>query len=83
MRVRKDEGKVTPEEIYDWLAAQGVKDPAVVALGDRHVVGRWENVSNFLPNGYVCRAGNLAIVVLGEADNWIDAHAKAKARLSA
>jgi len=74
---------MTPEEIYDWLITMGVKDPVALVLGKRHIVGRWKNLSNFLPNGYVCRAGNLAIVVLGEADNWPDAHAQAKARLLA
>lgn len=84
MRVREGEGEdVTPTEIYDWLLKIGIKDPACVALGARCVVGRWENVSNYLPNGYVCRGGNLAIVVLGEADNWLDAHAAAKMRLEA
>jgi len=69
--------------IYDWLITMGVKDPACVVFGTRHVVGRWENVSNYLENGFICRSGNLAIVVLGEAENWPDARALAKARLEA
>ncbi len=72
----------TPEEIYDWLSTvHRVKDPACLQLGDRCIVGRWENVSNWLPNGFICRSGNLAIVTFGEALTWVDAHALAKAYL--
>lgn len=40
---------MTPAEIYDWLLANGVKEPAVLKLGTLHVVGRWEQISEVKP----------------------------------
>lgn len=74
---------MTPEEIYDALHAKhAVKDPACVKLGDRCIVGRWEEISEELPNGHICRAGKVAIIVLGEASTWDEANALALARLA-
>lgn len=73
---------MTPEEIYDKLLAEGVRDPACVKLGDRCFVGRWEQVSEQLSNGHICRVGKVAILVLGESDSWISAYAIAASRLA-
>ncbi len=72
---------MTQTEIYDWLLERGIREPAVFVLGSRHVVGRWESMSSLLGNGYVCRAGRVAIVVLGWGEDWPDAFAQARACL--
>lgn len=36
---------MTPEQIYDWLVAKGVSEPAVCQLGDRCIVGIWVDLS--------------------------------------
>jgi len=72
---------MTPEEIYEWLLERGVKEPAVLTLGSRHVIGRWEGVGEVLANGFVCRAGNVAIMVLGEGESWTAALNAARVRL--
>lgn len=72
---------MTAEEVYDWLISERIREPVVLVLGTRHVVGRWETISQVEAGDYVCRAGRLAIVVLGEGDDWPTAHANARARL--
>lgn len=84
MRVREGEGEVmtTKEEVYDWLLSERIREPAVLVLGERHIVGRWEEAANIEPTGYICRAGRIAIVVLGWGDNWSNALEAAKAHLA-
>ncbi len=79
---RTQEGEhMTAGQIYDWLIERGVKDPAVMVLGSRHIIGRWERVGEIAEGGGILHAGNVAIVVLGEADAWKRALEQAKVRL--
>ena len=73
---------MTQAEIYDYLLAAGVLEPACVQLGTRCVVGRWVDTMEKLDNGNICRVGRVAIQVLGEGDTWEAAHEAAKARLA-
>lgn len=73
---------MTAEQVYDALIAMGVREPAVVQLGERCVAGRWEEISERLEGDYICRAGKVAIIVLGQAATWSEAHAQAVARLA-
>ena len=82
MRIRREEeGIVTQADVYDWLLAQKILEPAVMQLGDRFIVGRWVDAFEELPNKYICRIGKVAILVLGEGDTLEAAHAAAKERL--
>lgn len=73
---------LTQAEIYDWLIKNNVAEPAVLQMGDRFVVGRWVDMNEKVPNGYILRSGRLAVVVLGEGDTLEAAHEAAKARLA-
>ncbi len=73
---------MTQSEVYDALLALGVREPAVCMFGTRCVAGRWESISEELPNGFMMRTGRVAINVLGEGDTWDEAHAAAEARLT-
>lgn len=68
-------------EIYDWLIASGIREPAVMKLGARCIAGRWEDVSEQLPNGHICRVGRVGVHVLGEGDTWDAAHEAAALHL--
>ena len=68
---------MTPDQIYDWLLTQGVKEPACIKLGDRHIVGRWEPIGEEIA-GYVCASDKQAILVMGWGDTWPNAHEEAK-----
>lgn len=50
-------------------------------FSQRFIVGRWETVSEELPNGHICRVGRVGIHVLGEGSTWDAACEAAKARL--
>lgn len=81
MRIREGEDKVNREQVYDWMLANGVSEPACVELGGRCFAGRWETISE-LHNRYACRMGKLAIVVLGEGSDWLQVLIKVKKRLA-
>jgi hypothetical protein len=84
-----------PEDLYDWLLENGVREPAVLHLGEQWFVGRWESVGEALvPSGvpakpgerpklFVTRAGRLAVQVIGEGATLEEAFEAAKARLQA
>ncbi len=73
---------LTQTDLYDWLLSIGVREPAVIMLGDRCVCGRWEQIGEQLPSGYMMRSGRVAVQVLGEGATWEAAQAAAKARLA-
>lgn len=73
---------MTQAEVYDWLITQGIKEPACVMLGTRCVAGRWQDMSEQLGNGAICRIGRIGIHVLGEGDSWAEAHAMVASRLA-
>ncbi len=72
---------MSQSDLYDWLLTHGVKEPAVVMMGDRCVCGRWEQIGEELPNGYMIRSGRLAVQVLGEGKSWAEAREMARQRL--
>ncbi len=71
---------MTPIELYDWLLAHGVKEPAVMQLGETCFAGRWENVSEELPNGHICRSGKVAVHVIAEGATWEAVFAEVEAK---
>ena len=73
---------MTQAEIYDYLVKNNIAEPAVLQMGDRFFVGRWESIGEQLPNGYILRVGRVALHVLGEGATWDEAHEAAKARLA-
>lgn len=73
---------MTQEQIFDWLVTKSVAEPAVLQMGDRFIVGRWETMSVKVPNGYILRTGRVAVHVLGEGATWTEAYEAAKARLA-
>lgn len=74
-------GRMTQAELYDRLLEMGIREPAVAMFGTRCVAGRWEDVSEQLPNGHICRVGRMAVHVLGEGSTWDDAHEAAAKKL--
>lgn len=74
---------MTQSEVYDALLALGVREPAVIMLGDRCVCGRWESIGEELPNGYMMRTGRVAVQVIGEGASWSEAYSAACTRLVA
>lgn len=73
---------MTQDSLYDWLLKMGVREPAVLRLGERCIAGRWEVLSEQLPNGHICRTGRVGVHVIGEGDTWNSAHAMAEKRLA-
>ncbi len=73
---------MTQAEIYGWLMTKNIAEPAVLQMGDRFVVGRWESISEKLPSGYMLRSGRVAVYVLGEGSTWIEAYEAARIRLA-
>lgn len=61
---------ITADQLYDWMMAAGVKEPAVVKLGARCIAGRWEATGELHPDGHVCGGGRVAILVMGEGPGW-------------
>ncbi len=73
---------MTQADLYDWLLTQGVQEPAVIMMGERCVCGRWEQIGEQLPSGYMMRSGRVAVQVLGEGATWDDARMAAGIRLA-
>lgn len=72
---------MTKEQAYDYLLMRKVIEPAVVPLIGQFVVGRWESVSETLPDTRICRVGKVGIVVMGRGDTLAEAMTEAVALL--
>lgn len=63
-------------DIYDGLLKLGVREPAVFKMGDRHIIGAWEEMNVLEKRNeewYVLKSGKKAVRVYGDAASWKDA----------
>ncbi len=61
---------MTAEQLYEWMIKSGVREPAVIKLGDRHIAGRWETIGEVTPDGHILAGERKAIQVLGTGPSW-------------
>lgn len=63
-------------EVYELALAKGIEEPAVLALGGRHFVGRWVPTAELNSEGacgWILRSKTKAVQVLGEGNSWFEA----------
>lgn len=73
---------MSPENIYDKLLDMNILEPAVLKLGNRFVIGRFEKINDIEENSKtILPSKKHAIVVLGEGKNWTEAFDLASERI--
>lgn len=64
---------VTSWEVYDLAIARRWKEPAILRLGDRCVIGEWTPLAEIDPNDLICATRSRGILVRGEGSTWEEA----------
>ncbi len=68
--------------IYDMLLKAGIEDPAVLVLGQRHILGRWDRTSEVTDRGLILRGKTKAIRVIAEGKTWKEAVKQVNERIA-